>query len=81
MTVIGVDAHKATHTMVGVDIGGRKLAEITVKATTEGHLKALGWARREFGTDLVWGIEDCRNLSMRLDVPRQDVGSGRVGLM
>ncbi|WP_232538293.1 IS110 family transposase [Mycobacterium intracellulare] len=74
MTVIGVDAHKATHTMVGVDIGGRKLAEITVKATTEGHLKALGWARREFGADLVWGIEDCRNLSMRLERDLLDAG-------
>lgn len=74
MTVIGVDAHKATHTMVGVDVGGRKLAEITVKATTEGHLKALDWARREFGADLVWGVEDCRNLSMRLERDLLDAG-------
>lgn len=74
MTVIGVDVHKATHTMVGVDVGGRKLAELTIKATTEGHLKALGWARREFGADLVWGIEDCRNLSMRLERDLLDAG-------
>lgn len=74
MTVIGVDVHKATHTMVGVDSGGRKLAELTIKATTEGHLKALGWAGREFGTDLVWGIEDCRNLSMRLERDLLDAG-------
>ena len=67
MVVVGVDAHKATHTMVGVDVGGRKLADLTVKATTEGHMKALGWARREFGADLVWGVEDCRNLSLTLE--------------
>lgn len=74
MTVIGVDAHKATHTMVGVESGGRKLAEITVKATTEGHLKALGWARGQFGAGLVWGIEDCRNLSLRLERDLLDAG-------
>lgn len=74
MTVIGVDAHKATHTLVGVDAGGRKLAELTVKATTEGHLKALSWARREFGCDLVWGVEDCRNLSLRLERDLLDAG-------
>ncbi|EFG78398.1 transposase [Mycobacterium parascrofulaceum ATCC BAA-614] len=67
MVVIGVDAHKATHTMVAVDVGGCKLAEVTVRATTDGHLKALGWARREFGGDLIWGVEDCRNLSQRLE--------------
>ncbi|WP_232518811.1 IS110 family transposase [Mycobacterium intracellulare] len=78
MTVIGVDAHKATHTMVGVDAVGVKLAELTVKATTEGHMKALAWARREFGTDLVWGIEDCRNLSLRLEHDLLDAGQSVV---
>lgn len=67
MVVIGVDAHKATHTLVGVDPGGSKLGELTVKATTDGHLKALDWARAQFGIDVVWGIEDCRNLSLRLE--------------
>ncbi|MEE6140299.1 IS110 family transposase [Mycobacterium sp. 050128] len=65
--VIGVDAHKATHTFVGVDSVGRKLAEITVAATTDGHLEALSWARDTFRGDLVWGVEDCRNLSTRLE--------------
>lgn len=74
MTVIGVDVHKATHTMVGVDVAGRKLAEITVKATSEGHLKALAWGRHEFGPDIVWGIEDCRSLSLRLERDLLDAG-------
>jgi transposase len=74
MIVIGVDVHKDTHTLVGVDAGGRKLGEVTVAATTDGHLKALGWARREFGPDLLWGIEDCRIMSARLERDLLDAG-------
>ena len=74
MVVIGVDTHKATHTLVGVDAGGRKLGELTVQATPVGHIKALGWARGEFGSDLVWGIEDCRHLSSRLERDLLDAG-------
>lgn len=65
--VIGADVHKATHTFVAVDGVGRKLGERTVKATTAGHGGALRWARAEFGTELRWGIEDCRHLSARLE--------------
>ncbi|OBF17197.1 transposase [Mycobacterium kubicae] len=74
MVVVGVDTHKATHTFVGVDAGGRKLGELTVRATTAGHLAALGWARGAFGAELVWGIEDCRNLSSRLERDLLDAG-------
>jgi transposase len=74
MVVVGVDAHKATHTLVGVDAVGRKLGELTVSATTAGHIKALGWARSAFGCDLVWGIEDCRSLSLRLERDLLDAG-------
>jgi transposase len=72
--VIGVDTHKATHTFVGVDGGGRKLAEKTVAATTAGHLEALSWARDTFTGDLIWGVEDCRNLSTRLERDLLDAG-------
>jgi hypothetical protein len=34
MVVVGIDAHKATHTLVAVDAVGRKLGELTVRATT-----------------------------------------------
>jgi transposase len=74
VVVVGVDTHKATHTLVGVDAGGRKLGELTVRATTDGHLKALGWARRAFGLEIVWGVEDCRNLSLRLERDLLDAG-------
>lgn len=67
MVVVGADVHKRTHTFVAVDEAGRKLAEKVVAATTAGHHKALVWARKQFGTDLVWGIEDCRHLSARLE--------------
>jgi transposase len=74
VVVVGVDVHKATHTLVVVDAGGRKAGELTVTATSEGHLKALGWARRTFGSDLVWGVEDCRSLSSRLERDLLDAG-------
>jgi transposase len=33
---VGVDAHKATHTMVAIDETGRKLGEKTCQPTPEG---------------------------------------------
>ena len=67
MVVVGTDVHKRTHTFVAVDEVGRKLGEKVVKATTEGHHRAIAWAREQFGEQLLWGIEDCRNLSARLE--------------
>lgn len=67
MVVVGTDVHKRTHTFVAVDEVGRKLGEKVVMATTAGHHKALDWAREQFGEQLLWGIEDCRNLSARLE--------------
>lgn len=67
MVVVGTDVHKRTHTFVAVNEVGRKLDEKVVAATTAGHAKAVVWARSQFGPDLLWGIEDCRNLSARLE--------------
>ncbi|GAA4433900.1 IS110-like element IS1547 family transposase [Georgenia halophila] len=74
MVVVGADVHKRSHTFVAVDEAGRKLAEITVKAVTAGHDKAVRWAQNRFGTDLVWAIEDCRHLSARLEIDLLDAG-------
>lgn len=74
--VIGADVHKATHTFVAVDPVGRKLGERTVRATTAGHQSALRWARAEFGSELRWGVEDCRHLSARLE--RDLLSGGQV---
>jgi hypothetical protein len=58
VVVIGVDAHKKTHTLVAVDGNGRKLGEKTVQATDAGHTKALRWSLLKFGDDdLTWGID------------------------
>jgi len=65
--VIGVDVHKKTHTLVVVDPTGRKVAEETIETTTAAHRDAMRWARRRFGDDIVWGVEDCRTLTARLE--------------
>lgn len=67
VVVIGVDTHKATHTFVAVDEVGRRLDELTIGAVTAGHMRALGWARETLNADLIWAVEDCRNLSLRLE--------------
>ncbi|QZH59527.1 IS110 family transposase [Mycolicibacterium farcinogenes] len=67
MVIVGTDVHKRTHTFVAVNEAGAKLGEKVVPATSTGHQKALQWARTEFGQDLLWGVEDCRNLSARLE--------------
>lgn len=68
MLVVGVDAHKKSHTAVAVDEVGRKLGEVTVPATDAGHLQLLGWARRRFGqAPDRWAVEDCRHLTGRLE--------------
>jgi transposase len=67
MVVVGADVHKHTHTFVAVDEAGRQLGQLTVAATTKGHRKAMAWAWRTYGSDLLWAIEDCRHLSARLE--------------
>jgi transposase len=65
MPVIGVDAHKKTHTLVAVDDLGRKLGEKTVAATSEGHLGAVRWAAQ--WPDVRFAVEDCRHMTRRLE--------------
>jgi transposase len=38
MVVLGIDAHKRSHTVVAVDETGRKLGERTIATTTADHL-------------------------------------------
>jgi transposase len=65
MVVVGVDAHKRTHTLVAVDEAGRKLGERTVAATPDGHLDAVTWAGR--WPEHVFALEDCRHLTRRFE--------------
>lgn len=65
MVVIGVDAHKRTHTLVVLDEVGRKLGERTVAATSDGHFAAARWAGQWPARS--WALEDCRHLTRRLE--------------
>ncbi|MFE9690561.1 IS110 family transposase [Micromonospora sp. NPDC005806] len=66
MVVIGIDAHKRTHTAVMVDANGRQLATRTCGSTSKDHLALLRWASKH-DTDRVWALEDCRNMTRRLE--------------
>jgi transposase len=64
MIVIGIDSHKRTHTAVAANGNRRKVAEITLAATVEGHLALVCWAARF--PDRRFALEDTRHLSRRL---------------
>lgn len=65
MVVLGVDAHKRTHTIVACDEAGAQLGSMTVSATTEGHLRAVKWVAQ--WEQRRWAVEDCRHISRRLE--------------
>jgi transposase len=65
MIVIGVDAHKRTHTLVAADEVGRCCGEKTVLATPQGHQDAVAWARK--WSERRFALEDCRTLTRRLE--------------
>jgi transposase len=66
MVVIGIDAHKRTHTAVLVDANGRQRASRTCGSTSKDHLALLRWAA-DHAPERVWAIEDCRNMTRRLE--------------
>lgn len=72
--VVGVYAPKRTHTVVAVDQLGRKLGQKTIATTSRGHASATRWVRSKFGGDIVWGVEDCRGLTGRLERDLIDEG-------
>jgi transposase len=73
MMVIGIDAHKRSHTAVAIDDNGRVLATKTVGTTTQDHLWLVKWAGEVDG-ERRWAIEDCRHLTRRLE--RDLIGAG-----
>ena len=67
MIVIGTDTHKRTHALAAVDEGtGRVRGHREIKADEPGHLAAVKWARG-LDDERVWAIEDCRQVSRRLE--------------
>ena len=76
MVVIGVDAHKRSHTLVAADEAGRKLAEKTVPATPDGHLAVVAWAAK--WPERTFALEDCRHLTRRLEIDLLLAGEAAV---
>jgi transposase len=76
MVVIGVDAHKRTHTLVAVDEAGRKLGEHTVTATETGHVEAVQWVRQ--WSERTFALEDCRHVTRRLEADLLRAGEAVV---
>jgi transposase len=72
MLVLGIDAHKRTHTAVAVDELGRQVATKTVAATSAGNLELVRWAQG-LGEHR-FAVEDCRHISRRLE--RDLLGAG-----
>jgi transposase len=72
MVVVGIDAHKRTHTAVAVDEQGKRIGAKTVAATSAGHLELVRWAKG-LGEHR-FAVEDCRHISRRLE--RDLLGAG-----
>lgn len=78
MVIVGIDAHKRTHTAVAIDEAGRKLGEKTTRmTTTEANLELLRWADG-FGPERRFAVEDCRHLSRRLEADLLTAGEELV---
>ena len=72
MVVVGIDAHKRTHTAVAVDELGKQVSHRTVQATSAGHLELVRWAQG-LGEHR-FAVEDCRHISRLLE--RDLIGAG-----
>ena len=76
MVMIGTDSHKRTHTAVALDEVGRRLAEKTVPATSDGHFALVSWAQQ--WPQVSFAAEDCRNMTRRLERDLLAAGLGVV---
>jgi len=47
MVIMGIDAHKRSHTVVAVDEQGRQLALRTVGTTSADHFELVAWAAKQ----------------------------------
>jgi transposase len=73
MLVIGIDAHKRTHTAVAVNAVGAEVGAKTVAATSTGHLELVRWAE-SLDEERRFAAEDCRHLTRGLE--RDLLGAG-----
>jgi transposase len=67
MIVLGIDAHTKSHTVVAVEAATAELlAELTVATDREGSERLLAWARA-LDAERLFALEDCRQVSARLE--------------
>ena len=67
MIVIGIDPHMKSHAAVALDSGsGGSLGWTTVSGDARGHDALLAWAR-SLGPERLFAIEDCRQVSGKLE--------------
>jgi transposase len=65
--VIGIDPHKRTHTAAAVERAtGEPRGQRTVQARERGQGELLLWARA-LDSERIWALEDCRQVSSRLE--------------
>ena len=68
MIVIGIDAHRDTHTAAVVNRAtGEHLGTLEVRAREMGHAQLLAWVLAFGDSERLWAIEDCRVLSSGLE--------------
>jgi transposase len=67
MIVIGVDAHKASHTAAAINRATAELiGQEVVPARSRGHQRLVEWAAG-LAEERVWAVEDCRHVSGGLE--------------
>ena len=74
MVVLGVDVHKDSHTIVGIDEAGRELVIWQAGTRTRDCEALIARARQAFPAGRRWAVEDCRHVSGRLERALLDAG-------
>jgi transposase len=54
--IVGVDTHKDSHVAVAIDILGRRIGEVAIRATAEGYQQLLDWTQA-IGRADAFGVE------------------------
>jgi hypothetical protein len=78
--VLGIDAHKRSHTIVAVDDRARKLAERTINATTDDHLALIAWAQALDDPAIVDAAEELAALALEAGAHDLVIWAGDHGL-
>lgn len=95
MMIVGIDAHKYTHTAVMIDAAtGGQVATVTIEATPNGLARLVAWISTHTppASQVRVGVEDCRHVTAHLEgalvaagldtrrVPPHATGASRRGM-